>query len=94
MNLKNIKKDLDDIKEACNRKEETMYDFIKIKDNYYLLFFLPYLRNHGVDYSSKITYIKELLGCPELAEYRADFENECKQTLVSECIPSYEEYHI
>ena len=83
MNLKNIRKDLDDIKEVCDRKEKTMYDFIKRDDKNYLLFFLPYLRKQRVNYSSKIKYTKEILTCPELKDYRIDFENECKKTPVS-----------
>ena len=77
-NLKNIRKDLEDIKTYCNVNDDSVYDFIQKQPNNYLLLFQTYLRKRGVDFMS-ITRTRDLLDSDCFKAYRSDFESECKE---------------
>ena len=77
-NLKNIRKDLEDIKTYCNVNDDSVYDFIQNQPNNYLLLFQTYLRKRGVDFMS-ITRTRDLLDSDCFKAYRSDFESECKE---------------
>lgn len=79
MNLKNIRKDLEDIKTYCNVNDDSVYDFIQKQPNNYLLLFQTYLRKQGVNYIDKITRTNDLLDSDWFKDYRRDFESECKE---------------
>ena len=79
MNLKNIRKELEDIKTYCNVNDDSVYDFIQNQPNNYLLLFQTYLRKRGVDFMAKITHTKDLLESDWFKEYRSDFESESKK---------------
>ena len=78
MNLKNIRKELEDIKTYCN-VNDSVYDFIQKHPNNYLLLFQTYLRKRGVNYMEKITHTKDLLDSDCFKGYRSDFESESKK---------------
>ena len=78
-NLKNIRKDLEDIKTYCNVNDDSVYDFIQKHPNNYLLLFQTYLRKRGVNYMEKITHTKDLLDSDCFKGYRSDFESESKK---------------
>ena len=76
-NLKNIRKELENIKTYCN-VNDSVYDFIQNQPNNYLLLFQTYLRKRGVDFMS-ITRTRDLLNSDLFKAYRSDFERECKK---------------
>ena len=79
MNLKNIRKELEDIKTYCNVNDDSVYDFIQNQPNNYLLLFQTYLRKRGVNFMAKITRTEDLLYSDCFKGYRSDLERECEE---------------